>query len=87
MRERKGIVPTPSMRTRTVTRDGLGIYEAECPRCGVWGEVDDDQWNGRVSIDCPTEGCPFHETIDLHAEFVVVLTQSGDKATAGQEDV
>lgn len=41
----------------------------ECPGCEVWYEVDDDQYNGRVSILCK---CGFHETINLakHAEVV-----------------
>lgn len=31
-----------------------------CPECGWRGPIDDDQFHGRVSIDCPH--CPYHET-------------------------
>lgn len=40
----------------------------KCPECGLVGVVDEDQWHGRVSIDCPTEGCSYHETHDLSEE-------------------
>ncbi len=32
----------------------------ECPLCKTRGRVDDDQANGRVSIDCPW--CEYHDT-------------------------
>jgi len=32
-------------------------------RCGHAGWVDQDQWRGNVSIDCPA--CSYHETVDL----------------------
>jgi hypothetical protein len=41
------------------------IHQFLCPGCGLIGRLDDDQWNGRVSIDCPE--CAFHETINLAA--------------------
>ncbi len=34
-----------------------------CPGCGLEARIDDDQYHGRVSIDCPA--CPYHETHDL----------------------
>ncbi len=34
-----------------------------CPGCDLKGKIDDDQFHGRVSIDCPE--CPYHETHDL----------------------
>ena len=43
--------------------DGKPIIKFRCPGCGGWGSIDDDQYNGRVSIQC-TE-CEFHETINL----------------------
>ena len=33
-----------------------------CPDCKQMGAIDEDQAKGRVSIQCPTEGCTFHET-------------------------
>jgi len=33
-----------------------------CPNCGELAAVDEDQAEGRVSLQCPTEGCAFHET-------------------------
>jgi Zn finger protein HypA/HybF involved in hydrogenase expression len=35
----------------------------QCPDCGGIGSVDEDQHEGRVSIDCPK--CEYHETHDL----------------------
>lgn len=46
----------------------------ECPGCGTWAYLDDDQWHGRVSVDhsgelSPTTGvvCAYHETHDYFA--------------------
>jgi hypothetical protein len=38
----------------------------ECPGCGTWANLDDDQWNGRVSVDHASMGCEggYHETHD-----------------------
>jgi len=36
-----------------------------CPSCGSAGWVDRDQYEGRVSVVCPAEGCDYHETHDL----------------------
>lgn len=33
-----------------------------CPQCGQSGLIDGEQAWGLVSIQCPTEGCTFHET-------------------------
>lgn len=45
---------------RKVTLDGQDTHKLKCPKCGVWGYVDDDQLEGKVSILCD---CGFHETI------------------------
>lgn len=37
----------------------------QCPRCGNWGIIDGDQLRGRVSAECATQGCEFHETVDF----------------------
>jgi hypothetical protein len=44
-------------------------WNLRCPGCGHWGEIDDDQLHGRVSVDhtdCRC-GCTFHETRDWSA--------------------
>lgn len=38
-------------------------WTAKCPGCGVIAVLDEDQFHGRVSLDCPR--CPYHETHDL----------------------
>ena len=48
---------------RRVILDGNPEIQLNCPGCGQWGFIDDDQYNGRVSIDCPD--CEFHETHNL----------------------
>ncbi len=37
-------------------------YWFTCPNCKQMGSIDEDQAAGRVSIQCPTGGCTFHET-------------------------
>lgn len=49
--------------TRTITRDGVQVRQARCPGCDTWADVDEDQWHGRVSMDCVE--CDYHETHDL----------------------
>lgn len=48
---------------KQVLRDGKYIYKFKCHSCGNWGEIDNDQYNGKVSILCI---CGFHETINLN---------------------
>ena len=40
-------------------------YRAICPGCGIDALLDDDQFHGRVSIQC---GCGYHETHDISKE-------------------
>lgn len=49
-------------QTIKTIRDGKPIIKMECPDCKEWGSLDEDQYNGRVSILCD---CGFHETIDF----------------------
>jgi hypothetical protein len=54
------------------------VWRFRCPVCGVWGDIDDEQLHGEVSIDHTEfvrykrddlpEGtrCTFHETYDLY---------------------
>lgn len=61
-------IPVPGLdpaRLRCVCRDGSLVYQLRCPRCRHWGDIDDDQLHGRVSIDHTGQGCTFHETHDL----------------------
>lgn len=47
------------------------VWLLECPSCLKWGELDDDQFHGRVSVDHEADvGCGYHETHDF-AEAVV----------------
>lgn len=60
---------------KLVRRDGKPVTKFQCPQCSLWGDIDEDQFYGRVSIQCPE--CTFHETIDLSAlvekgEIVVI---------------
>jgi hypothetical protein len=43
-----------------ITRDGQAVTKLQCPKCGIWGDIDDDQLHGRISVDCPE--CDYHET-------------------------
>jgi hypothetical protein len=61
------------LETRTVKRidpEAFGNDErhlqpqAKCPGCGVWGDVDEDQLTGRVSLVCEEDGCGWHGHID-----------------------
>ncbi len=49
--------------------DGQPTMKLKCPACGTWGYLDDDQFHGRVSVLCLTEGCMFHETVDFSKIF------------------
>lgn len=54
---------------RTVL-DGNKEWKMKCPGCEAWGFIDDDQYHGRVSIDCLE--CDYHETVNL----AVVCTEA-----------
>lgn len=65
-----GLIPLPGLepaRLRSVRRDGGIVWQLRCPECHHWGDVDDDQLRGRVSIDHTDTGCGFHRTLDLLA--------------------
>jgi hypothetical protein len=47
---------------RVRERDGETVWQLNCPACGKWGDLDDDQLRGRVSVQ--HEECGFHETRD-----------------------
>ena len=64
------IVETKFGRLRAVNRDGSRTWLLECPGCGEWGALDDDQLHGRVSVDHAADGCKggYHETHDFAGE-------------------
>jgi hypothetical protein len=51
------------------------MFLLECPGCGEWGQLDDDQMNGRVSVDHASMGCPgkYHETHDFAKELAIAI--------------
>lgn len=36
-----------------------------CPNCESIGLIDEEQFNGEVSMICQEDGCDYHETHDL----------------------
>ena len=56
-----------AFRLKTVSLDGRLVVKLQCPGCNVWGEIDQGQLEGRVSVHCyePDGGCGFHETHDF----------------------
>ncbi len=40
----------------------MRTYWFTCPDCKQMGTIDQDQAEGRVSIQCMTDGCNYHET-------------------------
>lgn len=65
--EPKGQIPVGEFMLASVRQDGAIVWLLRCPECGTWAEIDDDQYHGRVSVQCVTEGCRFHETHDFFA--------------------
>ncbi len=57
--EREGVV----YRTEVTLLDGEAVRYLICPNCGTRGLIDDDQFFGRVSIDCPN--CEFHKRVAI----------------------
>ena len=51
---------------RVVRRDGLAVPTLVCPGCGVRGDLDDDQFHGTRSAQCPD--CGWRETADFSQE-------------------
>ena len=65
-----GLIPVTGLepaRLKSVRRDGEIVWQFRCPECHRWGDIDDDQLNGRVSIDHTPDGCTFHQTLDLYS--------------------
>ena len=53
---------------RSISLDGKLTPNVRCPKCGVWASIDDDQFYGRVSIDCMTPDCTYQETHNFNTE-------------------
>ena len=58
-------IPLESFFLASRRRDDEMVWYLRCPACHTWGEIDDDQFDGRVSVRCATENCSFHETHDF----------------------
>lgn len=60
------VVVTPVGKFLKVEDHGTSFdWLFECPGCGAWANLDDDQFHGRVSVwhvDCPGG---YHETHDF----------------------
>lgn len=71
------IITTSLGRFRQVVldKDGHEAFLFECPGCGQWAYLDEDQWNGRVSVDHATDGCPgrYHETHEYGKTLVAAI--------------
>lgn len=70
------IVTTDLGRFRAVVSDGVETFLFECPGCGQWAHLDDDQWAGRVSVDHAADGClgGYHETHNYQATLRARIT-------------
>ncbi len=68
------IATTEFGRLRRSSVDGEPKVILECPGCGTWGELDDDQLHGKVSVDHASDGCSggYHETHDFAAAIELV---------------
>lgn len=53
---------------RVIQSDGLGQTQVKCPECGVWGDVDTDQFHGCVSLICPS--CGWHDYCTAYSGLV-----------------
>lgn len=42
-----------ALETRTIDRDRKPQKQARCPECDVWGDIDNEQANGDISLICP----------------------------------
>lgn len=61
---------------RQASVDDEPCWRLVCPGCGGFGSLDDDQFHGRVSVQCD---CGFHETVNF-AELVEKEKADADAA-------
>jgi hypothetical protein len=64
------IVDSQVGRFRRVLRDGADLWLWECPRCTTWGQLDEDQMAGRVSV---LHECGYHETHDFGNSLLAAM--------------
>jgi len=70
------LVTTKLGRFRRVqVEKGESRWLLECPGCGSWLTLSDDQWNGRVSADHASDGCAgaYHQTHNYGAELLATM--------------
>lgn len=55
----------------TQGKGGVREWVFECPGCGTWAYLDNDQWLGLVSVDHAADGCTggYHETHNYAADL------------------
>ncbi len=60
-------MPLPELRSRKRLEGGQSrlIKQARCPQCGIWADLDEDQYHGRVSMLCE---CGYHETYNFQED-------------------
>jgi hypothetical protein len=70
-----------------VVRDGEIVTQFKCPGCQMWGDIDADQFEGRVSIDCPN--CEYHGTIPVRVlgwQAPIKGSVAGSTSNGGDDD-
>jgi len=67
---------------RLVYRDGVPTQDLKCPGCGRWGEIEDDQFFGRVSVFHDIPGCGWHETHNISKDCKLVEGRASKAFTA-----
>lgn len=63
--EGAALIPVEDAQVGIVLRDDVLVVRLTCPNCGTLGDLDEDQVNGDVSIECPNDECSFHEIIEI----------------------
>ena len=73
------IVQGDLARYRAVLSYGDQTWLWECPGCGTWACLDNDQWLGSVSVDHATDGCSggYHQTHNFAADLEAHLDHEG----------
>jgi hypothetical protein len=61
--------------------NGDPAWLLECPGCGGWLTLSEDQFSGRVSADHASDGCTggYHETHDYGAELLATMMARREK--------
>ncbi len=54
-------------------------YRLICPGCKQSAQMDPDQWNGTVSLDCPSDGCTYHETHSFSKALIEIQNPKLDR--------